>query len=138
MNPNEYNQNNINLNNNNLNDNEIKNDDMNFNDINNDNPLNNPEYNNNDNNNNLNNENHQSLDYLCQSNDYTFPEYINYLCRVICCQKCFCNPCCCIYRNVYCLNNKNYNYESSSYNMTSHIINNDNNYSGREPCPNCH
>ena len=152
MNPNEYNQNNINLNNNNLNDNEMNNDNlndynsndnenindnMNSNDIN-DNPLNNPEYDDNNNNNNFNNENPQSLDYLSQSNDYTFPEYINYLCRVICCEKCYCNPCCCIYRNIYCLNNKNYNYESSSYNMSSHIINNDNNYSGRQPCPNCH
>ena len=153
MNSNENDQNNINLNNNNLNDNEMNNENLNDynpydNEMNNDNnndidnennPLNNPEYDNNNNNKNynFNNDNSQSLDCLSQSNDYTFPEYINYPCSVICCQKCFCNPCCCIYNSVYYLNNKNYNYESSSYNMSSHIIN-DNNFSGRKPCPDCH
>ena len=59
-------------------------------------PLNNPEY---ENIGNSNDETSPSLEYLSQSNEYTFPDpcYKIYYCNICCC-----DPCCCkrIYYNV--------------------------------------
>ena len=93
-------------------------------------PLNNPEY---ENIGNSNDETSPSLEYLSQSNEYTFPVpcYKIYYCNICCC-----NPCCCkrIYYNSNINTSNNY---QSNYNMSSSELNN-NRYSIRKPCPDCH